>query len=405
MIVSSAQAPMVEAPPAVAARPIDFGAEPVAERALQDSVLPALIDQLRESESRFRTMADCAPVLLWMAGPDGRCDFFNQTWLNFRGRSMAQEYGYGWAEGVHAQDFQLCMDTYMDSFRERREFEMVYRLRRHDGAYRWILDKGAPRYTPQGDFAGYIGSCTDITDRKDAEDALRKASDRLARANLELERFAYAASHDLQEPLRMVTSYTALFAERCRGMLDAEADQFISFASDGARRMKDIIDGLLSLARLKHLDASSFTPVDCSRVVSNALDALHLLVAEANAQIEIGELPRLKGHAGLLTQVFQNLLHNAIKFRRATPPFVHVRSELQGDEWHISVTDNGIGMEMQYAERVFVMFQRLHSRSEYPGSGIGLALCKQVVELHGGRIWLTSQPERGTTVWMALPKL
>jgi PAS domain S-box-containing protein len=364
-----------------------------------------LEERLFESEQRFRTMADCAPVLLWMAGPDGRCDFFNQTWLNFRGRSMAQEFGYGWAEGVHPQDFQLCMDTYMDSFRERREFEMVYRLRRHDGAYRWILDKGAPRYSQNGEFAGYIGSCTDITDRKDAEDALRKTSDRLARSNAELERFAYAASHDLQEPLRMVTSYTALFAEKCRGLLDDEADQFISFASDGARRMKDIIDGLLSMARLKHLDSASFAPVDCARAVSNAIDALHLSIAEANAQIEIGALPTVRGHAGLLTQVFQNLLHNAIKFRRAVPPRVEVNAELQGNEWRISIADNGIGLEMQYAERVFAMFQRMHSRSEYPGSGIGLALCKQVVELHGGRIWLHSEPERGTTVYVALPPL
>lgn len=202
----------------------------------------------------------------------------------------------------------------------------------------------------------------------------------------------------------MVTSYTALFAERCKGMLDAEADQFIGYASDGAKRMKDIIDGLLSLARLKHLDPANFVQIECSRVVSNALDALHLVIAEANAQIEINELPAVRGHRALLTQVFQNVLHNAIKFRRAVAPFVQVSAALHGDEWHISVADNGIGMEMQYAERVFVMFQRLHSRSEFPGSGIGLALCKQVIELHNGRIWITAQPEQGTTVWIALPK-
>jgi PAS domain S-box-containing protein len=362
-------------------------------------------ERLLESELRFRTMADCAPVLLWMAGADGRCEFFNQTWLKFRGRSMAQEYGFGWAEGIHPQEFQICMDTYMDAFRERRAFEMVYRLRRHDGVYRWILDHGAPRYSPEGGFAGYIGSCTDITDRKDAEDALHVTSGRLTRSNAELERFAYAASHDLQEPLRMVTNYTAMLAEKYRAMHDAETDQYIGFAIDGARRMKDIIDGLLSLARLKHMDPKSFGKVDCDRIVKNAIQSLQLSIAEASAELHVSALPTVRGHSALLGQVFQNLIHNAIKFRRDEPPVIAIKAESNDGTWCISVTDNGIGMEMQYAERVFVVFQRLHSRSEYPGSGIGLALCKQVVELHGGRIWLTAEPGRGTTVSLTLPPL
>jgi PAS domain S-box-containing protein len=365
-----------------------------------------LEERLFESEQRFRTMADCSPVLLWMAGLDGRCEFFNQTWLDFRGRSMEQESGYGWAEGVHPQDFQVCMDTYMDAFRERREFEMVYRLRRHDGVYRWILDHGTPRYASHGEFAGYIGSCTDITDRKDAEDALRQTSDRLVRSNAELERFAYAASHDLQEPLRMVTSYTGLLAEKYLGQLDAEADLFIGFATDGAQRMKDIIDGILSLAKLKQMNPATFGPVDCARALSKAIDTLHLTIAETGAKIEVGPLPALvRGHAASLSQVFQNLLHNAIKFRRAEPCVVRVSAEQNANGWQISISDNGIGMPQQYTERVFVMFQRLHARSEYAGNGIGLALCRQVIELHGGRIWLTSEPDRGTTVSLTLPSV
>jgi PAS domain S-box-containing protein len=360
-------------------------------------------ERLLESELRFRAMADCAPVLLWMAGLDGRCEFFNQTWLDFRGRSMAQESGYGWAEGVHPQEFQLCMDTYMDAFRERREFEMVYRLRRHDGAYRWILDHGTPRYTPQGEFAGYIGSCTDITDRKDAENALRQTSERLIRSNAELERFAYAASHDLQEPLRMVTSYTGLLAEKYLGQLDAEADLFIGFATDGAQRMKDIIDGILSLAKVKQMDPSKFGLVDCASALRRAIDTLQLSIAEAGAQIEIGALPRVRGHAASLTQLFQNLLHNAIKFRRATPCVIRVSAQQKAAGWEISLADNGIGLAQEHAERVFVMFQRLHARSEYAGNGIGLAFCRQVVELHGGRIWLRSEPAQGTTVSFTLP--
>jgi light-regulated signal transduction histidine kinase (bacteriophytochrome) len=224
------------------------------------------------------------------------------------------------------------------------------------------------------------------------------------RTNAELERFAYAASHDLQEPLRMVTSYTGLLAEKYLGQLDAEADLFIGFATDGAQRMKDIIDGILSLAKLKQMNPATFGPVDCARALSRAIDTLHLTIAETGAKIEVGPLPLLvRGHAASLSQVFQNLLHNAIKFRRAEPCVVRVSAEQQANGWLITFSDNGIGMPQQYTERVFVMFQRLHARSEYAGNGIGLALCRQVIELHGGRIWLTSEPDRGTTVSLTLP--
>ncbi|HKP56610.1 MAG TPA: ATP-binding protein [Polyangiales bacterium] len=358
--------------------------------------------QLFESEKRFRTMADCAPVLLWMAGPDARCDFFNQTWLNFRGRSLAQEHGFGWAEGVHPAEFQMCMDVYMDAFRERREFEMVYRLRRHDGVYRWILDHGAPRFGPANEFLGYIGSCTDITDRKDAEDAVRKASDRLARSNAELERFAHAASHDLQEPLRMVINFTSLLAQKYQGALDAEGQEYIGFATDGAKRMKELIDGLLALASVKQVDEQRMLRLEPTKLVRRSLDNLRLLIQETGAEIDVGNLPAVRGNAAVLGQVFQNLLHNALKFRRGTP---QIRVSALGDERvvHFTISDNGIGIDMRYAEKVFVLFQRLHPRSEYPGSGIGLGLCKQIIELHGGRIWIEGEPQRGTTVHFTLP--
>ncbi|HKU39014.1 MAG TPA: PAS domain S-box protein, partial [Polyangiales bacterium] len=326
--------------------------------------------QLFESEQRFRTMADCAPVLLWMAGTDARCDFFNQTWLTFRGRSMAQEHGFGWAEGVHPAEFQMCMDVYMDAFRERRDFEMVYRLRRADGVYRWILDHGTPRFGPNHEFLGYIGSCTDITDRKDAEDALRKTSEQLQRSNAELERFAHAASHDLQEPLRMVISFTSLLAQKYQDALDAEGLRYIGFASEGARRMKELIDGLLALANVKRVDEQRFSRVDPERLVQQVMDNLRLVIEETHAEIDVGILPPVRGHAAVLTQLFQNLLHNSLKFRRGVPR-VHVHAKPEQRMVHFTVRDNGIGLDMRYAEKVFVPFQRLHPRSEYPGSGIG----------------------------------
>jgi len=361
-----------------------------------------LSEQLSESEARFRTMADCAPVLLWMAGTDARCNFFNQTWLTFRGRSLAEEFGFAWAGGVHPEEFQMCMDTYMEAFRERREFEMVYRLQRHDGEYRWILDHGTPRFAPSGEFLGYIGSCTDITERKTAEDSLRKTGDRLARSNAELERFAHAASHDLQEPLRMVINFTSLLAKKYDAHLDAPGRQYVAFAVDGARRMKALIDGLLALSSIKNIDRSAFAVIDMNDLMIQVLANLQLLVAEAGAQIEVGVLPNVRGHTSLLLQTFQNLIHNAIKFRREAPR-IRIDALTEGGMVHFRVTDNGIGMDMKYADRVFVVFQRLHARNEYPGSGIGLGLCKQIVEVHEGKIWLDSAPDRGTTVHMTLP--
>jgi light-regulated signal transduction histidine kinase (bacteriophytochrome) len=294
------------------------------------------------------------------------------------------------------------MDTYMDAFRERREFKMVYRLRRHDGEYRWILDHGAPRFGANGEFLGFIGSCTDISEQKSAEEALRRTSERLTRSNAELERFAHAASHDLQEPLRMVINFTSLLARKYDDRLDDAGRQYIGFAVDGAQRMKALIDGLLALASVKDIDRTRFALVEGNEIVAHALANLQLLVAETDAQIEVAALPRVRGQASLLVQTFQNLIHNALKFRRGQPR-IRIWAEKEGAFLHFRIEDNGIGMDMRYAERVFVVFQRLHARHEYPGSGIGLGLCKQVVELHEGKIWLESAPDQGTTLHLTLP--
>jgi len=359
--------------------------------------------QLAESEARFRTMADSAPVLLWMAGKDGLCHFFNQTWLTFTGRPHEQESGVGWAEGVHPEDFAHCMDTFMEAFNVRSAFQMMYRLRRHDGEYRWILDHGVPRYTPDGEFRGYVGSCIDITERKQVEDELRRTADRLQQSNTELERFAYAASHDLQEPLRMVASYTGLLAEKYQDSLDDQAKKYIAFAVDGAVRMRALIDGLLAVSRLRQAGDAVIESVSCDDAVRQALANLDLAVVESEARVTVDPLPTIAGHAAQIVQLFQNLLSNALKFRGTTPPVIHVRAERHGArEWCISIQDNGVGFPMEHAERAFALFQRLHSRRRFPGNGIGLALCRHVVELHHGRIWLTSEVGVGTTVEFTL---
>ena len=224
----------------------------------------------------------------------------------------------------------------------------------------------------------------------------------LARSNTELEQFAYVASHDLQEPLRMVASYVQLLARRYKGKLDSDAEEFISFAVDGSKRMQDLIQALLAYSRIG-TKARQFATTDCQGVLQIALKNLQIAIEESHATVTCEPLPTIMGDATQLAQLFQNLIANAIKFRGDKLPAVHVRAERQGNDWLFSFSDNGIGIDPQYAERIFIIFQRLHTKEEYPGTGIGLALCKKIVERHNGRIWVESQPQSGSTFLFTLP--
>lgn len=243
----------------------------------------------------------------------------------------------------------------------------------------------------------------DVTERRRAEERLAENAAALARSNADLERYAYVASHDLQEPLRMVASYTQLLEKRYRGRLDADADEFIRFAVDGASRMKALINDLLAYSRLSN-GVGTPSDVDCEAVVREACDNLACAIKESAASVTIGPLPVVRGDRAQLGQLFQNLIANAIKFRDAErSPVIAVSAARQATSWLIGVRDNGIGVAPEQAERIFELFQRLHTRQTYPGTGIGLAICRRIVEHHGGRIWIESRPERGSTLYFTLP--
>jgi PAS domain S-box-containing protein len=246
--------------------------------------------------------------------------------------------------------------------------------------------------------------------RKQAELALREANERLTRqaqelvrSNAELEQFAYVASHDLQEPLRMISSYTQLTLRRYGNLLDADAKEFMGFVVDGAARMKQLIEDLLAYSRVG-THGKAFQEIDCETALQKALVNLRATINDSGVALTNDPLPALEADASQLVQLFQNLIGNAIKFRGTNAPSVHISAEDGGEAWIFGVKDNGIGIDPQYFDRIFMVFQRLHGKAEYPGTGIGLAICKKVVDRHGGRIWVESQDGHGSKFCFALPK-
>jgi light-regulated signal transduction histidine kinase (bacteriophytochrome) len=271
------------------------------------------------------------------------------------------------------------------------------------GDVRQVLWNSANITGPDGrTVVATIAQGTDITERKQAEESLRQRTDELAESNAELEQFAYVASHDLQEPLRMVSSYVQLLKRRYQGKLDQDADEFIGYAADGALRMQGLINDLLAYSRVG-TKGKRFEAVDLEAVLAEVLDNLSLAINEKGATITHDPLPTVRGDGRQLTQVFQNLIDNAIKFRREERPRVHISADVEGNEFVCSVRDNGIGIPPEYQGRLFLLFQRLHTRQEYPGTGLGLAICKRLIDRHGGRIWVESTPGEGSTFWFRIP--
>jgi PAS domain S-box-containing protein len=242
----------------------------------------------------------------------------------------------------------------------------------------------------------------EVRQRRRMEKKLKRIMAELKRSNDELQQFAYVASHDLQEPLRMVASYVQLLSKRYRGQLDRDADDFIGYAVDGATRMQGLINDLLAYSRVG-TRGRPFEPTDLNEIFERAVTNLQAAVVETQAHIDHDPLPTLMVDRLQFTQLFQNLIGNAIKFHDDQPPRVHVAVEKKGEEYILSVSDNGIGIDPEYADRIFMIFQRLHNRSEYKGTGIGLAICKKIVERHGGRIWVESKPKQGATFYFTIP--
>lgn len=528
--------------------------------------------ELRESEARFRNLADNAPVMVWVTDADAACTYLNRNWYEFTGQTEETALGFGWLDATHPEDRAEAERTFLDANARREPFRLEYRIRRHDGAWRWAIDAAAPRFGPDRTFLGYVGSVIDITDRREAEVALAerarlaalgaetgavlaksaplsetlqqcaealvrhlhagfariwtlapagnilelqasaglythlngpharvpvgslkvgriaqervpyltndvahdtyvsdpawaeregmvafagyplvvedrlvgvlalfadhplppdtlsslesvsasiavgierkraeeelsRKNEELTRANKGLEEFAYVVSHDLQEPLRMVNSYSQLLLRRLGPQSSIDLEEYAGYVRTGVKRMEALIQDLLTYSRTtlpqEELAAGR---AELEAALQQALTCVDTSLRENQAALTSDPLPAVAGDEGQLVHVFQNLLSNALKYRkREDPPRIHIGAERVEEHWVISVKDNGIGFEQHQAERIFGLFKRLHRDNEYPGTGLGLSICRRIVERFGGKMWAESEPGAGSTFYFSLP--
>jgi PAS domain S-box-containing protein len=364
------------------------------------------LSESKESEARYRGLLEAAPDAMVVVNVAGEIVLLNVRAEKEFGYSRDELIGQkvkniipeGFAERIIADGTRSAPEAVAQQI--GTGIELIGR--RRDGSEFPIELMLSPLQSSEGILV--TAAIRDISVRKKSDEHLARTVAELKRSNDELQQFAYVSSHDLQEPLRMVSSYTQLLAKRYKGRLDSDADEFIGFAVDGCNRMQGLIQDLLAYSRAG-TNGKALCDVSGEDALQKALANLRITIEQSAAVVTHDSLPSVTADATQLTQVFQNLVGNAIKYHGVEAPRVHVSAMKQaGNEWIFSVRDNGLGIDPQYFERIFILFQRLHGRDEFEGTGIGLAICKKMLERLGGRIWVESQPEKGSTFYFALPE-
>lgn len=402
---------------------------------------------LRQSESRFKVIAESLPQLVWVASPGGGTEYLNQRWHDYAGLRLGDSMNWDWLGLTHPDDAANCRQRWKHSIQTGVPFEREFRLRRHDGAYRWFLGRATALRDADGRTVNWFGACTDIDDQKRAaeelEDRVRartaelqqvvddlnaemvereRATEKweltaaeLARSNRELEQFAYVASHDLQEPLRKIQTFSDRLTTGPNQQLDMQSRDYLQRMHSAAGRMRRLIDDLLTFSRVS-TRAHPFVKVDLNEVVQEVLGDLDDAIQRQHARVEVGPLPTVHADPVQMRQLLQNLIANGLKFHRPNePPVVRVTGEQlprmpddptdQTDRpgIRLEVADQGIGFDESYRDRIFQVFQRLHGRNEYEGTGIGLALVRKIAERHGGTVIAHGQPGVGARFVVVLP--
>jgi PAS domain S-box-containing protein len=375
--------------------------------------------ELEASEARFRALADSVPQIVWVTRADGAATYFNSRWYEYTGSTPDQSLPDGWIERVHPEDRLATVERWDQSVTTGEPYEIEYRIRGEDDTYRWFLGRGVPQRDERGAVAQWFGSCTDIDDRRRAAETLeRLVHDRTAelrRSNRALEEFAYVASHDLQEPLRKIQAFGDRLHARYRDALGDQGREYLDRILNSSQRMRTLITDLLSFSRVT-TQARPFEAVNLFDLVTDLLSDLEGRLQQTEGTVHVGPLPVVRADPLQMRQLFLNLISNALKFHRpGVPPEVHVESRFLDDtprpgadgagasRCEIAVRDNGIGFDEVYRDRIFQVFQRLHGRQEYDGTGVGLAICRRIVERHQGQITARSAPGDGATFLVTLP--
>jgi two-component system CheB/CheR fusion protein len=384
--------------------------------------------ELQASEMLFKTISNASPITLWLSDENGAIVYVNETWVEWTGLSLEASLGQGWIEAIIEEDREKAGSQFLANLGARRYYLIEFRIRRKDGQVRWCLAEGRPYYNVEGNFAGYAGSCSDITERKSIEDELEKrvqlrteelqvSNKKLETSNQELEQYAYVASHDLQEPLRKIRTYSGLLMNETKNSLNAAAVERLEKITSSAERMSNLITDLLSFSRLLKPD-QLFAPTDLNEVLQNILTDFELTIQQKNALVKIEQLPVIEAMPLQMNQLFYNLINNALKFSKENEtPLIIIKSRLltydemmenkilnpQLSYHKISIGDNGIGFNQQFADQIFEVFKRLHTKQAYPGSGIGLALCKKIALNHQGYIFAEAKEGLGAIFHVLLP--
>ncbi|MGQ3413938.1 ATP-binding protein [Natrinema sp. LN54] len=361
---------------------------------------------LRDAKLQMEAAVEAGAVGTWewripedrfIAGPSFAETFGVDPKAASEGVSLNQ-----FVSSIHKDDRDRVQRRIDEAIESGEVYEEEYRVWNENDELRWVLARGHVEYDDDGNPQTFPGALIDITDRKHAEQQLESLNSRLKKSNKRLEQFAYAASHDLQEPLRMVSSYLRLLENRYGDTLDEDAHEFLDFAVNGADRMRNMIDELLAYSRVES-HGSRFRPVNLNDVLADVQTDLQRQIAEKTAEITVENLPQVEGDANQFRQLFRNLLENSLEYSGDEPPRIHVSADQDGNGVVIAVQDEGIGIEPDAQERIFEEFERLHSREEHTGTGIGLALCQRIVERHDGEIWVESEPGEGSTFFVSFP--
>ena len=347
------------------------------------------------------TAVEQSPVSVMITDVKGNIEYVNPHFTAVAGYSPEEAAGKNpriLKSGLQGREFYRDLWTTITS---GREWTGEFHNKKKNGELYWEKAKISPIKNKDGVITHFVALKEDVTALKLAEEALKRHTEELERSNRELEQFAYVASHDLQEPLRIVAGYVQLLSRRYKGKLDEKAEEFISFALDATKRMQALISDLLAYSRIG-AGGKDFGSVDMEKVLDSTLLDLNPALSERGAEVTRSPLPSVKGDEPQLRRLFQNLIGNAVKYCSEMPR-IHVSAEKKADSWLFSIRDNGIGIAPRHHDRIFQIFQRLHAKNEYSGTGIGLAICKKVVENHGGRIWVESEAEKGSTFYFTIP--